>query len=160
MAATNRNSAAKARVLEHQRQAIELRRAGRGYADIAAALGISTTTAHRIVTAGLKEVREHIAAEAAELKAEEVSRLDGMLAGLWTDARKGHLGAIDRVLKIMERRAKLLGLDSPVKVAPTTTDGEDREDPAHYIIPVPPGMDLQAWLQAFAQSAPPSTSGS
>jgi len=41
----------------------------------------------------------------------ELERLDAMQAAIWDDAMNGHLGAIDRVLKIMERRAKLLGLD-------------------------------------------------
>lgn len=61
--------------------------------------------------------RAQVAADAAELRAEEVSRLDAMLAGLWPDARRGHLGAVDRVLRLMERRARLLGLDAPEKKA-------------------------------------------
>jgi hypothetical protein len=64
----------------------------------------------------MAEARAQIDTDASELKAEELSRLDGMLRGLWPDARKGSHGAVDRVLKIMERRAKLLGLDAPVKV--------------------------------------------
>lgn len=156
MASTNRSSAAKALSLQRQQAALELRRAGQGYTEIANRLGIGKSQAHRLVQAGLAETKEQIAAEAGELKAEELSRLDGMLAGLWTDARKGNHGAVDRVLRIMERRAKLLGLDAPVKIAPTNKDGEDREDAPHYIVPVPAGMDLQAWLQTFSQNAPPS----
>ena len=34
------------------------------------------------------------------------------------------LQAMDRILKIMERRAKLLGLDMPTKIAPTDPSGE------------------------------------
>lgn len=37
------------------------------------------------------------------------------------------LSAIDRLLKIMERRAKLVGLDSPAKVEVMTLDALDRE---------------------------------
>ncbi len=33
------------------------------------------------------------------------------------------LAAIDRLLKIQERRSKLLGLDKPTKIAPTNPDG-------------------------------------
>ena len=39
------------------------------------------------------------------------------MLGVWKQAKDGHLGAIDRVLKIQERRAKLLGLDAPSKVS-------------------------------------------
>jgi len=49
--------------------------------------------------------------------------LDGMLAGIWQGARKGNVSHIDRVLKIEERRAKLLGLDAPTKVAETDPEG-------------------------------------
>jgi hypothetical protein len=34
------------------------------------------------------------------------------------------LAAVDRALKIMARRARLLGLDAPQKIAPTTPDGK------------------------------------
>lgn len=34
------------------------------------------------------------------------------------------LAAIDRLLKIQERRSKLLGLDKPTKIAPTDPDGK------------------------------------
>lgn len=117
MAARNTTSAAKALKLQRQQAALELRRAGRGYVEIGNQLGISKSAAHRMVTQALAEARQQIEAEVHELKSEELSRLDGMLAGIWPDARKGNVGAIDRVLKIMERRAKLLGLDAPVKVS-------------------------------------------
>lgn len=125
MAAANKTGAAKARKLEAQVKALELRRMGKGYVEIAAALGISKSAAHRHVTAGLADAMAQVTAEAGQLKAEEISRLDAMLAGLWPDARKGQQGAVDRVLKIMERRAKLLGLDAPVKLA----HGGDKDAP-------------------------------
>ena len=125
MAAGNTTSAARARKLERQAKALELRRMGKGYIEIASVLGIGKSQAHRLVQSGLSEARAQIDAEASELKAEELSRLDAMLSGLWPDARKGGQGAVDRVLKIMERRAKLLGLDAPVKLA----HGGDKDAP-------------------------------
>jgi hypothetical protein len=53
----------------------------------------------------------------------DLKRLDAMTLALWSQARQGNQGAVDRLLRIMERRAKLLGLDAPTKVAPTTPDG-------------------------------------
>jgi len=120
----NKNTAALTRKLQRQAQALELRRMGKGYVEIGAALGIGKSQAHRLVTAGLEDAREQIAASADELRAEEVSRLDGMLAGLWPTARKGVVTAVDRVLKIMERRAKLLGLDAPDRRELTGKDGK------------------------------------
>lgn len=117
MAVRNATSAAKARKLERQAKALELRRAGLGYVEIAAKIGVGKSQAHRLVQEGLRNAREQIDSEAADLKAEDLSRLDGLLATLWPAARSGALGAVDRVIKILERRAKLLGLDAPVKLA-------------------------------------------
>ena len=53
---------------------------------------------------------------ADELRTLELERLDRLLLGVWGQAAKGNQGAVDRALKIMERRARLLGLDAPTKV--------------------------------------------
>lgn len=113
----NLTSAAKARTLDRQAKALELRRMGKGYVEIAAALEIGKSQAHRLVKAGLAEAREQIRASGDELRSEELSRLDALLSSLWPQARKGSLGAVDRVIKVMERKAKLLGLDAPQRVA-------------------------------------------
>jgi hypothetical protein len=117
MSSGNTTSAAKARKLGNQIKALELRRMGRGYVDIASTIGISKSQAHRLVKQGLADARAQVEANANELKVEEISRLDAMLGGLWAGARSGNVAAVDRVLKIMERRAKLLGLDAPVRTA-------------------------------------------
>lgn len=116
MAATSKNSAAKARKLEAQGKALELRRMGFGFQEIANQIGCSLGAAHGYVKSALVDAMGQIEAHSVEIRAEEISRLDGMLRGLWPDARKGNHGAVDRVLKIMERRAKLLGLDAPAKI--------------------------------------------
>lgn len=111
------NAARAAKGLEHRRQALELRRMGLGYEAIGAQLGLGKSQAHRLVQAALADCREQVTAHADELRSEELSRLDGMLQGLWPRARKGEAAAVDRVLKIGERRAKLLGLDAPTRTA-------------------------------------------
>lgn len=111
--AFGKSSPVKARKVENQARALELRRAGLGFEAIGAQLGIKKSQAHRLVVSGLAEARAQVAASADELRSEELSRLDGMLMGLWPRARKGEVAAVDRVLKISERRAKLLGLDAP-----------------------------------------------
>ncbi len=117
MASTNRNSAAKARVIKAQAQALDLRRSGLGYAEIAETMGCSVSTAHGYIKRAMESARLQVEADVIDMRAEEISRLDGMLRGLWAKAKKGNVGAIDRVLKISERRSKLLGLDMPTKVA-------------------------------------------
>jgi hypothetical protein len=69
----------------------------------------------------------------------ELERLDRLLIALWDLATGGSLGAIDRVLKVMQRRAELLGLDKNR----LTVDMEARGRVAFYlpergaIIPLP-----------------------
>jgi hypothetical protein len=56
---------------------------------------------------------------AQELRQLEAERLDAMTAALWPRAMDGDLRATDRILGIMDRRARLLGLDAPRREAIT-----------------------------------------
>lgn len=99
--------------LDRQLTALRLRRAGVPYADIAKELGYAGRDgAHRAVKAALRKTLQE---PADELRALELERLDALQMALWPRAQKGDKVAIDQVLKIMERRAKLLGLDAPAK---------------------------------------------
>ena len=48
--------------------------------------------------------------------AEELARLSAAEEAIWPKIIAGDLLAIDRLLRIMERRAKLLGLDAPKRI--------------------------------------------
>ncbi|MEW1719761.1 hypothetical protein [Streptomyces sp. NPDC093109] len=63
-------------------------------------------------------------AEADELRSVEAERLDRLFFVAYRKAvRDGELPAIDRALRIMERRARLLGLDRPAKTEITGAAG-------------------------------------
>lgn len=94
-------------------QALELRMAGFSYPEIAAKLGIAVGTAHKYVAGSIAKTRQEAAETAEEIRTLEVSRLDKMLAVLAPMAESGDMQAIDRILKIQERRAAYLGLDAP-----------------------------------------------
>ena len=68
-----------------------------------------------------------IAAEAAELaehvRTLELQRLDELMVQPYQAACRGDLRAVDAVLKIMDRRAQLLGLDAPRKQEHSGSDG-------------------------------------
>jgi len=97
------------RSIDRQLQALELRKAGVSYRQIAEQLGYrGVSGAHSAVARALKKVIQEPSAEVLSL---ELGRLDALLLALWTEAKRGSYGAIDRVLKVMDRRAKLLGLD-------------------------------------------------
>lgn len=119
-------------VHETHRKAAEMRAAGYTLPEIAAACGYKTTSA------ALKAVEGHIRRTnlpiAEEVRKFELQRLAVLEEGiirrasgaspaqtLITDDGKAHIlgtqdSALDRVVKIHERRARLLGIDAPTRV--------------------------------------------
>lgn len=61
----------------------------------------------------LEDWRRKTEINAEAIVAEELASLEEMQRSLWDKAVEGHLQTVDRVLKIMEHRAKLLGLYAP-----------------------------------------------
>lgn len=99
---------------EKQAQALELRKNRVSYDKIAEVLGYSGKSgAYKAVQSALKKTLQE---PADELRALEGMALDDLQFAQMPLARKGHQGAAALVLKIMERRAKLFGLDAPVAV--------------------------------------------
>lgn len=108
--------------VERQRQALELRKRGMSYSDIAAAIGYkSPSGAHQAVAHALKKTLRE---EADGLREMEAERLDALLNAVWDKAMRGNKDAVDRVLRIMERRARLLGLDAQGPTAAISSDGQ------------------------------------
>ena len=108
--------------LERTAQAIELRKSGATFARIGDHFGVSAQSAHEMVMKGLKAT---LAEPAAEHRALAVQRLDHMLNAIWPAATNGDLQAQAGVLRLEERRAKLLGLDAPNKQIEDVRDVSD-----------------------------------
>lgn len=108
----------------HRRiEALNLRRTGMGYRDIAKNLGVSPKRAYEIVSQAFEELKNDQHHTAEEVRAIELERLDKMLESIWPKVEKGDVAALDRAVKIQERRAKLLGLDAPQGWDLTNSDG-------------------------------------
>ena|SRR5579884_2523652 len=105
--------------------ALTLRKAGFTFEAIGQALGISPQRAFQLVDEELRAISAQRAEQATELVRMEQERLDELQAAVWAKAKGGDLDAIAVVLKISARRSKLLGLDAPTKIAPTSPDGKD-----------------------------------
>lgn len=88
--------------------------AGLTYRDMAEVLDVSLATIAGDVKIIVGRWQREQVANIDDWIQIELHRLDRLLNGLWTTASDGQLDAIDRVLKIMERRARLLGLDKRV----------------------------------------------
>lgn len=64
-----------------------------------------------------RRVKEtHIFESVEEARQLELMRLDELMYALWDRALGGDLSAVTGILKIMDRRAKLIGLDKPEKI--------------------------------------------
>lgn len=103
----------KERKAERARRAFELRKAGKSLREIGEALAVSHETIRKDLAEVLTAYREEAVDKHKAIVAIELARLDDMLFGLWMKARDGNTRSVDAVLRIMERRAKLLGLDAP-----------------------------------------------
>ena len=92
-------------------KALELRAEGMSIRAIADKLGGSKSQVQRDIEKELQaaaEGRKKIAGLIIDL---ELAKLDALEKKAWEHITDGELSAIDRVLRSMERRAKLLGLD-------------------------------------------------
>jgi len=98
-----------------ERECLRLRMEGLSHRAIARELGVAPSTAYKRVQHGLRELNRANAAQAAELRRLEALRLDEMQDAVWEKAAEGDPHAVDRVLAIMARRARLLGLDMAEK---------------------------------------------
>lgn len=116
--------AEKAKVAERRAQAITLRIAGMDWQSIADRLGYSSRGAACQDVARALEANLAEQSQAADtLREVESLRLDRLQAAAWPSAVKGELKAIDTVLKVIDRRAKLNGLDMPVRTELTGASG-------------------------------------
>lgn len=98
---------------ELTRQCLELRLAGANLEAIGRQVGLHKSNVSRRIKTALADIP---ATEADALRTIENERLDAMQVAIWGKVRKGDLGAIDRAIRISERRSRLLGLDAPQRV--------------------------------------------
>lgn len=127
-----------AQATDRHHDALEMRKAGHTFRAIADKLGYATPdSAYKAVQAAMQKSLRSAGSE--ELRALELERLDRMQLAIWPMAigtdEEGkrvdangkpiipHGDSIDRVLSIMARRAKLLGLDAPTENRHAGHDG-------------------------------------
>lgn len=150
---TARTNKARLEAAHKRRRAVEMRRYGCSYTEIASALGCARSTAFGYVSKEIEKLSREAAEDAKLYCVLECERLDALQVSIWGRAMNGDLKAIQTVLRIMERRAKLLGLDAPTKVASTTPDGEEAAPPGVLILPdTAPG--IEEWLEQYRNPYP------
>lgn len=102
-------TAARVTAAEKRRKALELRKAGATYEQIAQEVGFAHKgNAHRAVAEAIASIPR---ADAEELVAITTARFDALILGLWPKARAGDTAAAREVLRVERDRARLLGLN-------------------------------------------------
>src|SRR5262245_41691571 len=118
-------------------KALRMRVGGASYAEIAAEIGCSTKTAGKLVRSGLQRVAEANQGAAEELRALMSERIEVAVRAIWPFVERGNLQAIDRLVKLLDRAARLHALDLQPSEGAT---------PATVVIvgDVPPPMPIRA----------------
>lgn len=110
-------------------RATELRIAGLTYQEIGDEIGVSRTRAHKLVSRELDRRWQLSCMTADRARAFELERLDAVLriaidiARDTTARQDTRIKAIGQAVAISARRARLLGLDAPAKIAATDPTG-------------------------------------
>ena len=122
-------------------KALEMRMEGLTFEAIAEALGYAGKQgAYDAVRRSLAAVTREPAEELIKL---DLERLDGLWQIQYLNAQAGDVQAMAACMKIMERRAKLLGLDAPVKV-----DNKTEVTSKQGVLVVGGVMSPEEWEQA------------
>lgn len=112
-------------LVDKELKVLELRRAGLTWQRIAEQVGYAD---HSGAYLAYKRVIKRTQQQPAdELRLQELDRIDRLQLAAWPNAMKGDNQAINTICRLMERRARLLGLDMPVKIEQDVTHWEGGE---------------------------------
>ena len=122
-------------VTPRQAEACRYKRSGHSYADIARMMGVSERNVRKLLTEAFKTRSAYEQFDREEARQQALDQLDVLLVRAMEmveatgDKARGDsiaLAALDRVVAIQERKAKLMGLDTgerpPSDEMPTTRD--------------------------------------
>ena len=122
----SKNAPARVRRFKRQEEALKLRIEGKTYREIGTALGVHRTTAIRLVSSALASVGLEIASNREELRNLQAARLESLVAALWPKVQSGDVKAVNVMVNVLNRYARLFGLDAPKTIEATVrNDGLD-----------------------------------
>lgn len=122
---TNANAMPEPDQVDREMRVLELRRGGLTWHQIAQTMGYA---GHSGAYAAYKRAMQRTLQEPADdIRRMESERLDRLQVAHWSRAIQGDPQATTMILRIMERRAKMLGLDMPVKIQQDVTVWEGGE---------------------------------
>ncbi len=111
----DRNSPTHPRIVRakaREEKSLELRMAGYTYEKIGEELGITAQAAFAAVKRAITNQAKKRSEDVETYRQMQLHQLDKLQSSLWDKAINGDVNAVDRILKILDRRAKLLGIDA------------------------------------------------
>ena len=114
MAGKKPRKAPEPEIIDKELAVVELRRTGETWDRIAKVVGYSGPAgAYKAYQRALKRTLQQPTDEMRDL---ELDRLDRLQRAYWKRAIDGETRAADFILRVIDRRAKILGLDAPQKI--------------------------------------------
>ena len=136
------------RTSERRNEVMKQALTGKSIREIAGLVGVTRRTVAKDIRLRLKEAAEN---NPATLQFRELQRQRiNVLLSTWWDKAMTSTEALDRVIRLMEREARLLGLDTAQSMARKTED-QDGDMPAIAITYIlPPGVDADKYERRLA----------
>jgi hypothetical protein len=110
-------------IVDRRRRALELRRAGATYEQVASVIAkelklpkYSRARAYEDIDFALAELNREFNIDTEGLRRLELEKIDRLELGLWKSAINGDPQSVKVFVSLMDRRAKLCGLDAPVQM--------------------------------------------
>lgn len=97
-------------VLDREIEAVKLRLSGKSFSEIGHSMGVTRQRAFFVFSRAMRRSLDKLREETDFLRQLESERLDALHCALWPLAISGDYVAADKILKIMDQRAKLFGL--------------------------------------------------
>ena len=112
-------------LVDREVKVLELRRAGLTWQRISEEVGYADHTgAYAAYKRAIKRTQQQ---PADELREQELDRIDRLQLALWPKAMKGDNASVNTIVRLMERRARLLGLDTPIKIQQDVVNWDGNE---------------------------------
>jgi hypothetical protein len=114
----------KAIAVQREADALSMRADGLSYREIGGQLGVTEAGAWKMVQRAYKRSLTINDAEADFQRRLDLRRCDIAITALMPAVQSGKTRSVEVLMAVLKRRADLLGLDAPTKLAPTDPSGE------------------------------------
>jgi len=112
-------------LVDREIKVLELRRAGLTWQRISEETGYADASGAYL--AYKRAIKRTMQQPADELREQELDRIDRLQLALWPKAMKGDNASVNTIVRLMERRARLLGLDTPIKIQQDVVNWDGNE---------------------------------